>query len=176
MTNKEFTYKLEPIYDLIELIQVKNYNKEWVIEKRVPNFLLLNRINTEHTSIDIVARVLLLLELAEYITKENKLPLDGLADELMALSRLVLIEKAKEYSNEGSRFSNFYTACKYMPNDECTQLDACISISAKHFAWIEDAAFGRITVTEKGIQDHFVDAINYTFIYYFMLVEEFEAC
>lgn len=176
MTNKEFTYKLEPIYDLIELIQVKNYNKEWVIEKRVPNFLLLNRINTEHTSIDIVARVLLLLELAEYITKENKLPLDGLADELMALSRLVLIEKAKEYSNEGSRFSNFYTACKYMPNDECTQLDACISISAKHFAWIEDAAFGRITVTEKGIQDHFVDAINYTFIYYFMLIEEFEAC
>ena len=176
MTNKEFTYKLEPIYDLIELIQVKNYNKEWVIEKQVPNFLLLNRITTEHTSIAIVARVLLLLELAEYITKENKLPLDGLADELMALSRLVLIEKAKEYSNEGSRFSNFYTACKYMPNDECTQLDACISISAKHFAWIEDAAFGRITVTEKGIQDHFVDAINYTFIYYFMLVEEFEAC
>ena len=176
MTNKEFTYKLEPIYDLIELIQVKNYNKEWIIEKQVPNFLLLNRITTEHTSIDIVARVLLLLELAEYITKENKLPLNGLADELMALSRLVLIEKAKEYSNEGSRFSNFYTACKYMPNDECTQLDACISISAKHFAWIEDAAFGRITVTEKGIQDHFVDAINYTFIYYFMLIEEFEAC
>ena len=176
MTNKEFTYKLEPIYDLIELIQVKNYNKEWIIEKQVPNFLLLNRITDEHTSIDIVARVLLLLELAEYITKENKLPLDGLADELMALSRLVLIEKAKEYSNEGSRFSNFYTACKYMPNDECNQLDACISISAKHFAWIEDAAFGRITVTEKGIQDHFVDAINYTFSYYFMLIEEFEAC
>ena len=176
MTNKEFTYKLEPIYDLIELIQVKNYNKEWIIEKQVPNFLLLNRITTEHTSIDIVARVLLLLELAEYITKENKLPFDGLADELMALSRLVLIEKAKEYSNEGSRFSNFYTACKYMPNDEYNQLDACISISAKHFAWIEDAAFGRITVTEKCIQDHFVDAINYTFIYYFMLIEEFEAC
>lgn len=176
MTNKEFTYKLEPIYDLIELIQVKNYNKEWMIEKRIPNFLLLNRITYEHTSIDIVARVLLLLELAEYITKENKLPLDGLADELMALSRLVLIEKAKEYSNEGSRFSNFYTAAKYMPNDECNQLDACISISAKHFAWIEDAAFGRITVTEKGIKDHFVDAINYTFIYYFMLTEEFEAC
>ena len=176
MTNKEFTYKLEPIYDLIELIQVKNYNKEWIIEKQVPNFLLLNRITDEHTSIDIVARVLLLLELAEYITKENKLPFDGLADELMALSRLVLIEKAKEYSNEGSRFSNFYTACKYMPNDECNQLDACISISAKHFAWIEDAAFGRITVTKKGIQDHFVDAINYTFIYYFMLIEEFEAC
>ena len=177
MTNKEFTYKLEPIYDLIELIQVKNYNKEWIIEKQVPNFLLLNRITTEHTSIDIVARVLLLLELAEYITKENKLPLDGLVDELMALSRLVLIEKAKEYSNEGSRFSNFYTTAKYMPDESSNnQLDACIGISSKHFAWIEDAAFGRITVTEKGIQDHFVDAINYTFIYYFMLIEEFEAC
>ena len=177
MTNTEFIYKLEPIYDLIKMIQVKNYNKEWIIEKQVPNFLLLNRIHTEHTEVDMIARVLLLLELAEYLAKENKLPCDGLADELIALSKLVLIEKAKEYSNEGSRFSNFYTAAKYMPDDcSSSPLDACIGIASKHFAWIEDAAFGRVVVTDKGIQDHFVDAINYIFIYYFMLTEEFEEC
>ena len=173
MTNKEFTYKLEPFYNLLEMIQVKDYNKEWIIEKQIPDFLLLTKIDTIDSTIVIAKRIVLLLELAEYLAKENNLPWDELTDELIGLSRLVLIDKAKEYSNEGSRFSNFYTAAKYMSNDTSTSLDACIGIASKHFAWIEDAAFGRIAVTEKGIQDHFVDAINYTFIYYFMLTEEF---
>lgn len=176
MTNKEFSYRLEPFYDLLEMIEVKAYNKEWIIEKQIPDFLLLTKIDTIDSTIVIAKRIVLLLELAEYLAKENNLPLDELTDELIGLSRLVLIDKAKEYSNEGSRFSNFYTAAKYMSNDTSTSLDACIGIASKHFAWIEDAAFGRITVTDKGIQDHFVDAINYTFIYYFMLTEEFEAC
>ena len=177
MTNTKFTETLEPIYDFMNHISITDNTlalNEIVNTKTIPPHMFITQV--DNSELSLIKKVIFFLQIAEYLNKRHELGLGNLLTyNIMKFSQAVLINKNKEYSDGSDRFSNFHTAIKYMPytGNAC---EAVVSISSKHFAWIEDALFSRIEVTEKGIYDHIVDAINYIFIYYSIINEDFPEC
>lgn len=176
MTNTKFTETLEPIYDFMNHISIPDNTlalNQIVSEKVIPPHMFITQV--DNSELSLIKKVIFFLQIAEYLNKKHDLNLQFLPYDIMESSRAVLIDKNKEYSDGKDRFSNFHTAIKYMPYTG-NAYEAVVSISSKHFAWIEDALFGRIEVTKKGIYDHIVDAINYIFIYYSIINEDFPEC
>ena len=176
MTNTKFTETLEPIYDFMEHISIPDNTvalNQIVSEKVIPPHMFITQI--DNSELSLVKKIIFFVQVAEYLNKKHDLNLEFLSHHIMERSKAVLVDKNKEYSDGRDRFSNFHTARRYMPY-QCNAYEAVVSISSKHFAWIEDALFGRIEVTEKGIYDHIVDAINYIFIYYSIINEDFPEC
>ena len=176
MTNERFIDVLNPIYDFMNHISIPDNTlalNQIVSEKVIPPHMFITQI--DNSELSLIKKVIFFLQVAEYLNKKHDLNLQFLPYDIMERSKAVLIDKNKEYSDGKDRFSNFHTAIKYMPY-QGNAYEAVVSISSKHFAWIEDALFGRIEVTEKGIYDHIVDAINYIFIYYSIINEDFPEC
>lgn len=177
MTNTKFTETLEPIYDFMKHISIPDNTialNQIVSEKVIPPHMFITQV--DNSELSLIKKIIFFLQVAEYLNKKHELEFGNLLSyHIMECSKNVLINKNKEYSDGKDRFSNFHTAIKYMPYTG-TAWEAVVSISSKHFAWIEDALFGRIEVTEKGIYDHIVDAINYIFIYYSIINEDFPEC
>ena len=176
MTNERFIDVLNPIYDFMNHISIPDNTlalNQIVSEKVIPPHMFITQI--DNSELSLIKKVIFFLQVAEYLNKKHDLNLQFLPYDIMERSKAVLIDKNKEYSDGKDRFSNFHTAGRYMPY-QCNAYEAVVSISSKHFAWIEDALFGRIEVTEKGIYDHIVDAINYIFIYYSIINEDFPEC
>ena len=176
MTNARFIDVLTPIYDFMNHISIPDNTlalNQIISEKVIPPHMFITQI--DNSELSLIKKVIFFLQVAEYLNKKHDLNLQFLPYDIMERSRAVLIDKNKEYSDGKDRFSNFHTAIKYMPYTG-NAMEAVVSISSKHFAWIEDALFGRIEVTEKGIYDHIVDAINYIFIYYSIINEDFPEC
>ena len=176
MTNDRFIDVLTPIYDFMNHISIPDNTlalNQIISEKIIPPHMFITQI--DNSELSLIKKVIFFLQVAEYLNNKHDLNLQFLPYDIMERSRAVLIDKNKEYSDGKDRFSNFHTAIKYMPYSG-NAYEAVVSISSKHFAWIEDALFGRIEVTEKGIYDHIVDAINYIFIYYSIINEDFPEC
>ena len=176
MTNERFIDVLNPIYDFMNHISIPDNTlalNQIVSEKVIPPHMFITQI--DNSELSLIKKVIFFLQVAEYLNKKHDLNLQFLPYDIMERSKAVLIDKNKEYSDGKDRFSNFHTAIKYMPY-QGNAYEAVVSISSKHFAWIEDALFGRIEVTKKGIYDHIVDAINYIFIYYSIINEDFPEC
>ena len=176
MTNDRFIDVLTPIYDFMNHISIPDNTlalNQIISEKVIPPHMFITQI--DNSELSLIKKVIFFLQVAEYLNNKHDLNLQFLPYDIMERSRAVLIDKNKEYSDGKDRFSNFHTAIKYMPYSG-NAYEAVVSISSKHFAWIEDALFGRIEVTEKGIYDHIVDAINYIFIYYSIINEDFPEC
>ena len=171
MTNKEFRQLLEPIYELLMDVKPADHTahiSEISEMDTMPPFMFITAHGT--SQIQMIRQVIFFLNVAEYLNRREVLDIDNLNYGLIRMSEQVLIDKAREYSTDESRFANFNTAIKYLshPGHIC---DAIVNISSKHFAWVEDALCNRIEVTEKGIYDHIVDCINYIFIYFAALKE-----
>ena len=176
MTNDRFIDVLTPIYDFMNHISIPDNTlalNQIISEKIIPPHMFITQI--DNSELSLIKKVIFFLQVAEYLNNKHDLNLQFLPYDIMERSRAVLIDKNKEYSDGKDRFSNFHTAIKYMPYSG-NAYEAVVSISSKHFAWIEDALFGRIEVTEKGLYDHIVDAINYIFIYYSIINEDFPEC
>jgi hypothetical protein len=176
MTNDKFIAQLEPIYDFMKHISIPTNRmalNSLISTKTIPPYMFITQ--SGESELQLVKQIVFFLQMADYLNQKHELGLEFLADSIMDRSQSVLIDKNKEYSDGKDRFSNFHTAVKYMPYAG-NAYEAVVAISSKHFAWVEDALFDRIEVTEKGIYDHIVDAINYIFIYYSMQNEEFPAC
>ena len=176
MTNTRFIETLDPIYDFMNHISIPDNTlalNQIISEKVIPPHMFITQI--DNSELSLIKKVIFFLQVAEYLNNKHDLNLQFLPYDIMERSRAVLIDKNKEYSDGKDRFSNFHTAIKYMPYSG-NAYEAVVSISSKHFAWIEDALFGRIEVTEKGLYDHIVDAINYIFIYYSIINEDFPEC
>ena len=176
MTNERFIDVLNPIYDFMNHISIPDNTlalNQIVSEKVIPPHMFITQI--DNSELSLIKKVIFFLQVAEYLNKKHDLNLQFLPYDIMERSKAVLIDKNKEYSDGKDRFSNFHTAVKYMPY-QGNAWEAVVSISSKHFAWVEDALFGRIEVTIKGIYDHIVDAINYIFIYYSIINEDFPEC
>ena len=176
MTNTKFTETLEPIYDFMNHISIPDNTlalNEIVNTKTIPQHMFITLI--DNSELSLIKKIILFLQIAEYLNNKHNLGLKEIHQQVMETSRNVLINKNKEYSDGKDRFSNFHTAVKYMPY-QGNACEAVVSISSKHFAWVEDALFSRIEVTIKGIYDHIVDAINYIFIYYSIINEDFPEC
>ena len=176
MTNDRFIDVLTPIYDFMNHISIPDNTlalNQIISEKIIPPHMFITQI--DNSELSLIKKVIFFLQVAEYLNNKHDLNLQFLPYDIMERSRAVLIDKNKEYSDGKDRFSNFHTAIKYMPYSG-NAYEAVVSISSKHFAWIEDALFGRIEVTKKGLYDHIVDAINYIFIYYSIINEDFPEC
>ena len=176
MTNTRFIETLDPIYDFMNHISIPDNTlalNQIISEKIIPPHMFITQI--DNSELSLIKKVIFFLQVAEYLNNKHDLNLQFLPYDIMERSRAVLIDKNKEYSDGKDRFSNFHTAIKYMPYSG-NAYEAVVSISSKHFAWIEDALFGRIEVTKKGLYDHIVDAINYIFIYYSIINEDFPEC
>lgn len=176
MTNAKFTETLEPIYDFMNHISIPDNTlalNQIVSEKVIPPHMFITEI--DNSELSLVKKIIFFLQIAQHLNNKHNLGLEEISKQVMEVSRNVLIDKNKEYSDGKDRFSNFHTAIKYMPY-QGNAYEAVVSISSKHFAWVEDALFGRIEVTIKGIYDHIVDAINYIFIYYSIINEDFPEC
>lgn len=176
MTNARFIETLSPIYDFMNHISIPDNTmalNQIVSEKVIPPHMFITQI--DNSELSLIKKVIFFLQVAEYLNQKHDLDIDEISNQIMEVSRTVLLQKNKEYSDGKDRFSNFHTAIKYMPYTG-NVMEAVVSISSKHFAWIEDALFGRVEVNVKGIYDHIVDAINYIFIYYSIINEDFPEC
>jgi hypothetical protein len=171
MNPQQFKTKFEPIYDVLKYYNQQTFEPTWFVkgnELNVP-YLKLSNIKTEF---DIVKQVYGLLDIINFLYYTIDSGKD--VHNIISISRGILIDKAKEYSDQTDRLSNFVTAKKYMlPEMTDRPLHVVVAnIASKHYAWLEDAINEKIPVTEKGIEEHGCDAINYVFLYAAALEED----
>ena len=165
-SNVAFREFCKPFYNLLEAKQVMDFDPtDYMVgnELQIPA-LKLSSIRRE---VNIIEHLYKLLDMLNFLSIEKNIVFDCAG--LIRLSKSTLIDKAKEYSIEEKRLSNFDTAIKYMPIGIKKTSESIMCISAKHFAWIEDAINDIVPVTESKLTEHGQDCLNYILLYGFAL-------
>lgn len=168
-TNEEFKKFCTPFYDILRYYTSADFDPaDYMVgnELNIPA-LKLSSIKSET---QIVLNLFGTLDALVFLAVEKNVTFD--IGDLIKSSKATLINKAVEYSNELKRLSNFDTAIKYMPFGIKTTSDSIMGISAKHFAWVEDAINELVPVTQEKLIEHGQDCINYILLYGFALLIE----
>lgn len=175
MTNSEFERICKPFYQALEYYKPKfgTFNCEH-LEHNFVRELWLGEIKDQLSALHMIQCI---LDMGHALSNKIGIYLDSYS--FIAESIDILIDKAREYAvvNGTDRLSNFTTSSKYnvLEKTDYARLYkdkfAIINIASKHYGWIEDALCDRIEITEKGIHDHIVDAINYVLLYWAKCVE-----
>ena len=84
-------------------------------------------------------------------------------------SRMVLTNKAIEYSTGADRLHNFKQAANVMRG---TQAEACFAFMTKHFVNVTDAVTNNENVSQEWIDEKIGDLVNYVILLEAILTEE----
>ena len=168
-SNEEFKKFCTPFYDILRYYTPADFDPTDYVVGNELNIQAL-KLSSIKSETQIVLNLFGTLDALVFLAVEKNVTFD--IGDLIKLSKATLISKAVEYSNELKRLSNFDTAIKYMPFGIKTTSDSIMGISAKHFAWVEDAINELVPVTQEKLIEHGQDCINYILLYGFSLLIE----
>lgn len=168
-TNEEFKKFCTPFYDILRYYTPADFDPADCMVGNELNIQAL-KLSSIKSETQIVLNLFGTLDALVFLAVEKNVTFD--IGDLIKSSKATLINKAVEYSNESKRLSNFDTAIKYMPFGIKTTSDSIMGISAKHFAWVEDAINELVPVTQEKLIEHGQDCINYILLYGFALLIE----
>ena len=166
-TNEEFKKFCTPFYDILRYYTPADFDPTDYVVGNELNIQAL-KLSSIKSETQIVLNLFGTLDALVFLAVEKNVTFD--IGDLIKSSKATLINKAVEYSNELKRLSNFDTAIKYMPFGIKTTSDSIMGISAKHFAWVEDAINELVPVTQEKLIEHGQDCINYILLYGFALL------